>query len=152
MSSSASTLLIHRLAEDKGGWILYDELIASGKDANQVLIADTLPVFEIADIKRILRAPDSELDPKLLQLEDLMNCYLNPEYSFQPVQGISCDWEARGNNPQHSAKCDNELHEALATVWMNLAHNCNDRKKYDDMMIALMTLRKHLLLLGAKIP
>ena len=140
----------HRLAEDKSGWILYDELIASGKDANQVLIADSLPVFEIAEIKRILRVPDSELDPKLLQLEDVMNCYLNPDCAVRPVQGIKCDWEAGGNNSHHSAECEIELHEALATVWMNLTRNCNNRKKYDHMMRALMTLRKHLLLRAQK--
>ena len=85
-----------RLAEDRSGWILYDELIASGKDANQVLIADSLPILEIADIKRILRAPHAvDLDPKLLRLEDVMNSYLNPDYVIQLVNGIICDWKAR---------------------------------------------------------
>ena len=49
----------HRLAEDKRGWIIYDELLASGEHANQVLISNSLPVFEISDIKRIPSALDA---------------------------------------------------------------------------------------------
>ncbi|MDG6998291.1 MAG: hypothetical protein JRN15_04160 [Nitrososphaerota archaeon] len=52
------------MPKDKRGWILYDELTVSGDDVNQVLIADRLPVFQIADVNRMLRAPDSESGPK----------------------------------------------------------------------------------------
>ncbi|MDG6997240.1 MAG: hypothetical protein JRN52_15085 [Nitrososphaerota archaeon] len=44
---------------------------------------------------------------------------------------------------QHSAECDIELHEALATLWIILKKSdlgdSNDRKKYEDATNALMT-------------
>lgn len=160
----------HRLADDKSGWIAYDGLIASG-DENQVLFADGLPVFEIISIERILRAADNRLTcsgPRLdhpseddshskgaLQLDDMMKFYLNPDYVAHQSSGIECDWR-KGSNPQHSKACDGELHEALTTVWTNLTKSnlevSNNRRKCKDVTNALMTLRRHLLLLGARIP